>query len=58
MAKDKDKKGTVVKVNEKVAVYATEKAKYFNVGDEVKAHPELAKKLIKAGKATEKAPKA
>lgn len=52
MAKDTDKKEEVVKVAEKVTVFATSKAKHYNEGEEFEVHPELAKSLIKAGKAT------
>jgi hypothetical protein len=50
-------KNNVVKVRERVTVYATDKSKYYRVGDEMSVHPVLAKKLVKAGKAVEKAPK-
>jgi hypothetical protein len=52
-----EEKKRVVRVRERVSVYATDKSKYYRAGDEMKVHPELAKKLVKAGKATEKAPK-
>ena len=60
--KEKEKpEGRIVKKDERVTVYAksygksTEKGKieYYPEGAEIKVHPELAKKLIKAGKATE-----
>jgi 2-oxo-4-hydroxy-4-carboxy--5-ureidoimidazoline (OHCU) decarboxylase len=47
----------VVKVREKVTVYATGKGGHYRAGDVIKAHPELAAKLVRDGKATEKAPK-
>ena len=60
MAKEiKKVEGTVVKVKEKVTVYATGtgKGQYVAKGKELRVHPLLAAKLIKAGKATEKSPK-
>ena len=48
-------------MNDKVVIYATGKGisengiKHCVAGEEMSVHPELAKKLIKAGKATEKA---
>jgi hypothetical protein len=54
---NKNDVGEVVKLQEKVTVYATEKCRYIAKGAEIKVHPLLAKKLIKAGKATEKAQK-
>lgn len=52
MAKDTDKKEKVVKVNERVTVFATSKAKHYSEGEALEVHPELAETLIKAGKAT------
>lgn len=57
MAKDADeKKGSIVKVAEKVTVYMTKKSKYYTEGTPVDVHPLLAKKLIAAGKASETTP--
>lgn len=54
MVKDTEKKEeVVVKVAEKVTVFATSKAKHYNEGEGFEVHPELAKSLIKAGKATD-----
>lgn len=54
MSKEKEE---IVKLNEKVTVYATDKSKNYTEGQEYKAHPILAEKLIKSGKATKTAPK-
>ena len=56
---EKKEDGKTVKLKEKVTVYATGKGdgKYLPKGKELKIHPLLAEKLIKAGKATEKPPK-
>jgi hypothetical protein len=54
MAENKVK---AVKLDEKKTVYSTGKNRYYAAGDAITAHPLLAEKLIKAGKATEKAPK-
>lgn len=48
----------LVRGTDTVKVYWTAKAKHVKEGDEVEVHPELAKKLIASGKATDKAPKA
>ena len=61
MAEEKEKK--VIKMNDKTTVYATgggvgkSGIRHLAAGDEMSVHPELAKKLIKAGKATDKASK-
>jgi hypothetical protein len=52
---EKEKK--VVKFAEKVIVYSTGETKHLAKGEKMSVHPELAKKLISAGKATEKAVK-
>ena len=64
MAKDENEKRKV-KVKEKVTVYsvmyatdANKSKQHVAPGEPMEVHPELAKKLIKQGKATEKAPKA
>lgn len=57
MSKESDKNEGVVKLNEKVTVYATSKAKHYNEGEEFEVHPVLAEKLIQSGKATKTAPK-
>jgi hypothetical protein len=43
-----------IKLNGRVSVYGTGKVSTFPKGKEFKVHPELSKKLVKAGKATEK----
>ncbi|MBD8389658.1 hypothetical protein [Dysgonomonas sp. BGC7] len=57
MSKDTDKKGEVIKLNEKVTVYATDKSRHYKKGEEIKVHQVLADKLIAAGKATKESPK-
>ena len=60
MSKEKKvEKGEVVKVREKVTVYATGAGNggFLKKGKALNIHPLLAKKLIEAGKATEKQPK-
>lgn len=57
MAKDTDTKEGVVKLNEKVTVYATAKSKHYKEGEEFEVHPILADKLVEAGKATKTASK-
>lgn len=52
-----DEKKNIVKVEEKTTVYATDKSKFYTEGEAIKVHPLLAKKLIKSGKVTDKAPK-
>lgn len=50
--------GTLVRPKDDVTVYATKKLeKFYKVGEAMTVHSELAKKLVKSGKATEKAPK-
>jgi hypothetical protein len=56
MAKEKTNEG-IVDLREKTTVYATEKSRYHKAGEPIVTHPLLAAKLIKAGKATEKAQK-
>jgi hypothetical protein len=46
-----------IKLNDKIEVYGTGKVATMPEGAEVKVHPELAKKLIAAGKATKSKPK-
>ncbi|MDR1347356.1 MAG: hypothetical protein LBJ63_02850 [Prevotellaceae bacterium] len=43
-----------IKLNERVSVYGTGKVSTFSKGKEFKVHPELARKLVAAGKATDK----
>ena len=52
-----EKKEKIVKLDEKKTVYATDKSKHYRAGEAITAHTLLAEKLVKAGKATEKAPK-
>jgi hypothetical protein len=47
-----------IKLNEKTTVYGTGECKHYTKDEAYKVHPELAKKLIAAGKATDKKPKA
>lgn len=47
---------TLVRPNETVTIYATRSNPYSGEGEAMEVHPELAKKLIKAGKATDSAP--
>jgi hypothetical protein len=54
---NKEVEGTVVRMQDKTTVYATGKCRHYAAGDAITVHPELAKKLIKAGRATEKAVK-
>lgn len=51
---DKKDEGKVIKLSDKVTVYGTGKATNMPLNAEVKVHPELAKKLIEAGKASDK----
>lgn len=57
MAKDTESKEGVVKVAEKVTVYATKTAIHYKEGAAFEVHPLLADKLVEAGKATKTAPK-
>jgi hypothetical protein len=52
-----NKEEKVIDLQAKKTVYATGKGKYYQAGDEITVHPILAEKLVKSGKATEKAPK-
>lgn len=52
--KTEESEDKVVKLNEKVTVYATDKDKHHTKGESYDVHPELAKKLIAAGKASDK----
>ena len=46
----------LVRPFETVKIYWTDKAKHVKAGDVAEVHPLLAKDLIAAGKATDKAP--
>lgn len=43
---------------DKITIYATGTGGHHKAGDAMEVHPNLAKKLIEDGKATDKAPKA
>lgn len=45
-------KDELIKLSDRVDVYATEKCQHWKAGDKVRLHPVQAKAWIKAGKAT------
>jgi hypothetical protein len=49
--------GKIVKLGEKVTVYATKKSRTRKEGEKFEVHPLIAEKLINTGKAAKTAPK-
>ena len=51
-AKKENPKGTVLKLDEEIEIFGTEKAQHLVTGKGYKVHPIVAEKLVKLGFAT------